>query len=191
MKEITKELLFWVVIIAVIAAGMIWLGGCQPQQRADLTPRSDSAKIEALRLDKILEAIYRAGRLVTAFIVVIVVGVFLCKVSLEWGLLTIFAGGVGVAAVRIDQVMATHLTTNPYLIQNPWWILLPIGMALAAGGFWLFKNEQVRTALKQIVKGGWRLEGLNNEAYAKFKNTQAMGQSKPTEKIVREIKAKL
>ncbi len=184
MKEITKEILFWAVIIAVIAAGMIWLGGCQPQRRVDLTPETEAGKLDALKADKIIEKIYETNLLISGFIVVAAIGVFCCfSRQIQLGLALIATGGAGIWITRADQSLA----------QNQWLLLIPTGLLVVGGAIWVFKNEQVRTALRQIVAGVNDMKTSKDhgdkEAYRGFKEWQE--QSRPTKKIVYDIKEKL
>lgn len=178
-----KEILFWTVVLIVIAAGMIWIEGCHQPTKADLTPETEVGKLAALKTDKIIEKIYETNLLVSGFIVVSAIGVFCCfSRQLQLGLALIATGGAGTLITRADQSLA----------QNQWLLLIPTGLLVVGGGIWVFKNEQIRTALRQIVGGGARLENrFGKEVYDKFKDVQSLQQSKPTEKIVREIKAKL
>ena len=175
-----SELIFWTVVAIVIAAVMIWIEGCH-QPRADLTPETEAGKLDALKTDKIIEKIYETNLLVSGFIVVSAIGVFCCfSRQLQLGLALIATGGAGIWITRADQSLA----------QNQWLLLIPTGLLVVGGGIWVFKNEQVRTALRQIVSGVDRLKsGVHGSTYSVFKGAQS--QSKPTEKIVRDIKAKL
>lgn len=166
--------------IAIIGA-LVFLSGCLPQQRADLTPETEAGKLAALKTDKIVEKIYETNLLISGFIVVSAIGVFCCfSRQIQLGLALIATGLVGIWITRADQSLA----------QNQWFLLIPTGLVVVGGAIWFFKNEQVRTALKQIIKGGARLQS-NAGAYEEFKSYQRPMQSKLTEKIVRDIKSKL
>lgn len=174
------EIIFWTVILIVLMIIMVLVEGCH-QPRADLTPETEVGKLAALKTDKIIEKIYETNLLVSGFIVVSAIGVFCCfSRQLQLGLALIATGGAGIWITRADQSLA----------QNQWFLLIPTGLLVVGGGIWVFKNKQVGMALREIVKGA---DMLNAEGYKPaYKDFKALQfQSKPTEKIVREIKAKL
>ena len=197
MKEEQKQEPWNVVIIKLvlvvlsIVVIMVWLmavPGCQPQRRVDLTPETEAGKLDALKTDKIIEKIYETNLLISGFIVVAAIGVFCCfSRQIQLGLALIATGGAGIWITRADQSLA----------QNQWLLLIPTGLLVVGGAIWVFKNEQIRTALKQIVRGVDKMKQTGTPDYETFKRYQRAGegvwegQSKPTEKIVRDIKAKL
>ena len=180
-----EEIRFWIMIIVAIIIAMVLIG-CQPQPRANLTPETEAGKLDALKADKIIEKIYETNLLISGFILVAAIGVFCCfSRQIQLGLALIATGGAGIWITRADQSLA----------QNQWLLLIPTGLLVVGGAVWVFKNEQVRTALRQIVKGGDLLKGEFGQQWSNrpkaFKECQRACQSKPTEKIIRKIKAKL
>ncbi len=186
MKKITRELIAIIVLALIILLGMFVFSGCQPQRRADLTPETEAGKLDALKADKIIEKIYETNLLISGFIVVAAIGVF-CMASrqIQLGLALIATGLVGIWITRADQSLA----------QNQWLLLIPTGLLVVGGAVWVFKNEQIWMALREIVKGGDLLKGEFGQQWSNrpkaFKECQRACQSKPTEKIIRKIKAKL
>lgn len=167
---------------AIVFLLCLFLLGCAAP-KANLTPETEEGRLDALKTGKIIEKIYETNLLITGFIIVVAIGVFCClSRQLQIGLALIGTGSAGIWITRTDQALA----------QNHWLLLIPTGIAVVGAGVWVFKNEQIRTALREIIKGGKRM-GLDcsEEEYHNFKVAQKFEQSKSTEKIVRDLKAKM
>ncbi len=203
MKEITKELIFWVIVIAVIAAG-IWLVGCQPQpeqitkeqwlerykpetiEQAEAMAVLNNAKIEAESKAKTLA-------IMNKFKIACAVGLVGSIVAFGIGLWLRMKLVVGLGIVGVMGCLAGYCLVSADIVYGK--IVATVGLIFGViiGGMTIFILVR---ALYEIVKGGERLKEFFPVTKIPFKKSytgKADGgvQSKPTQKIVREIKSKL
>jgi len=176
------------VITLVLLAFLLSIkaGGCLPQQQQETITAdklSEETKSDILKHKIDLPHIFAANKLATFFYIAIAVGGFMIFQGLvKTGLGMAFGGGVGLWSIKMDQTIATKYP----------WLYLIVGIIAAAGAcFFLWKTYKKNQATTQVV-GSVQKHFENTPAWDGFKRFIATGkaQSKATQKIVRNIKAK-
>jgi len=182
---------FVLIILAIIGLAVaIFLCGCLPQQSSiDTGTLTEETKSDVLKHKDDLVHIFAANKLATFLFLAIAVGGFMITQGLaKTGLGLIFGAGLGLWAIKTDQTIAT---------KYPWLYLVVGAVAIAGTGFYLLRTYKKNRATTQVVgsvqkyfgnKGG----GDGTRLWEDFKKyvKREKAQSKSTQKIVKNIKAK-